>query len=60
MKLWGTAALLALENELSQEEAEKLMDTVIGTGTAAWDVYDLTLKQNPLTKTDTFSISRRN
>ncbi|MBQ6508413.1 MAG: hypothetical protein IJI07_02970 [Flexilinea sp.] len=56
MKLWGTAALLALENELSQEEAEKLMDAVIGTGTAAWGVYDLTLKENPLTKTSSFSV----
>ena len=56
MKLWGTAALMALESGLSRSEAEGLMDTVTEAGTAAWDVYDLTLKEDPLTKTAVFSI----
>lgn len=59
MKFWGTACLLALENELSQPEAEQLMDTVMETGTAAWNVYDITLEENPLTKTGTLSIFAR-
>ncbi len=59
MKLWGTAALMALESGLSRSEAEGLMDTVTEAGTAAWDVYDLTLKEDPLTKTAVFSIFAR-
>ena len=59
MKFWGTASLLALEKELSQPDAEKLMDTVLETGIAAWDVYDIALEENPLTKTGTLSIFTR-
>ena len=59
LKFWGTASLLALENELSQPDAEKLMETVMGSGTAEWDVYDITLAENPLTKTGTLSIFTR-
>lgn len=59
MALWGAAALMALDKELSQTDAEALMKTVTEDGTAAWNNYDLTLKENALTKTDTLSIIDR-
>ncbi len=56
MKFWGIASLLALENELSHPEAEKLLESVMEEGTAVWNVYSITLEENPLTKTSTLSI----